>query len=186
MLEVQTVDMSGLLVCQLAGELTATDLALEGSAPKGSEPSPLKRIGARHHAVAKALAEGMRPGIVAATYNYSLSRISILQSDPTFQELVEHYRAEVNYDYARTRERLVALGDAADAIAERLENEDQRKEISTGLLVKIVEATADRTGHGKKTEADINLNVGFADRLRNARERIANESRLIEGTVNDG
>jgi hypothetical protein len=185
MLEVQTVDMSGLLVCQLAGELTATDLALEGSAPKGSEPSPLKRIGARHHAVAKALAEGMRPGIVAATYNYSVSRISILQSDPTFQELIEHYRAEVNYDYARTRERLVALGvDAAEALADRIENTPD--DVSTGMLVKIVEATADRTGHGKKTEADINLNVGFADRLRNARERIANEPRLIEGTVNDG
>ena len=192
MLEVQTVDMTSLLVNSLAGELTDTDLRMEGSVPKGSEASPLRRLGARHHALAKALAEGMRPGRAAALYGYSNSRISILQGDPTFNELLEHYRSEVEFDYARTRARLIALGvDATDEIAARLEDDKKREAISTGQLLKIIEVTADRTGHGKKIEADVNLNVNFADRLRAARERVAAapafaEAKLIEGTVNDG
>ncbi len=156
-------------------ELTSADLAMVGSIDVGSAASPLKELKARHHAVAKALADGMRPNIVAATYGYSLSRISILANDPSFKELIEHYKADAHYEGAAMRQRLVALGvDAVDEMAKRLEEEPG--EIGFGTLLKVAEFAADRTGFGKKTETEVNVNVGFADRLKQARERVAAQS----------
>jgi hypothetical protein len=133
--------------------------------------SPLQRLRSRHHALAKALAEGMRPGIAAATFGYSASRVSILQNDPAFKELLVHYSKEKDHDYARVHERLTNLSvDALDEIAERLE--DRPGEISTSQLTAIVKLTADRTGFGPRTTADDNVNIGLADRLREARKRL--------------
>jgi hypothetical protein len=165
------------LTAVVVGELSQADVELVGAVELGSKAAPLKELRARHHAIAKALADGMRPSIVAATFNYSISRVSILASDPTFQELIAHYRATAHADTAVMRERLVALGvDAIDEISDRLEDVEQRKEIGINALIKIVEMTADRTGHGKKAETEVNIHVGFADRLRAARERVAGAS----------
>jgi hypothetical protein len=170
MLGFKTTDFAEPLTVSAVRPLDEFDLALVGTGPT-VKPSPLARLGARHHALAKALADGMRPGIAAATYGYCLSRVSILQSDPSFDELVAHYRAEAEHDYARVHERLTGIAvDALDEIDKRLqETPDQ---ISTGTLAKLVELTTDRTGHGKKGETEVNINIGFADRLRAARERI--------------
>lgn len=167
------------LVFSVARELTADDLALAERTDKQATTPPLKQLRARHHAIAKALADGMRPGVVAATYGYSNSRISILMNDPSFKELVAHYRAEAHYDSAVIRQRLTALGvDALDALQERLDDEDVQ--VPTGQLLKIAELALDRTGHGKKAETEVNVFVGLADRLRAARERV--QPRLIPET----
>lgn len=166
--------------------LTSSDLALlaSGAGVSRSSPPSIKRLRARHHALAKALAEGMRPGIAAATYGYDPSRVSILQGDPTFGELVAHYRKEVDHDYRRVHERLADLSvEALDEIERRLEDEPEK--ISVTQLTKLVEMTADRTGHGPKASQDVNVNIGFADRLREARKRLEAKVPSIEGEIED-
>jgi hypothetical protein len=168
------------LYAELSRALDEGDLVLIRSGVKDapSMASPLQRLRSRHHALAKALAEGMRPGIAAATFGYSISRVSILQSDPAFNELLAHYRAEKDHDYARVHERLVGISvDALDEIDKRLEENPDG--ISMSQLTKLVELSADRTGHGPKASQDVNINIGFAERLREARKRLE-ERKTIE------
>jgi len=160
--------------------LTPADLAMPRVGV--SSPSTLQRLRSRHHALAKALAQGMRPGIAAATYGYSASRVSILAGDPAFRELVEHYRKEADFDYARMQERLTGIAvEAMDEIERRLEEAPEK--IKTKELKELVELGTDRTGHGPRSQQDVNVNVGFADRLREARKRI--EAKAIEGPILD-
>lgn len=173
------------LVASFGRALDEGDLAImaSGGGAVRSSPPVLQRLRARHHALAKALAQGMRPGVAAATFGYSASRVSILQGDTTFQELVAHYKAEADHDYARIQERLTGLSiEAIDELEKRLEEEP--KKVTNTQLMKLIEISADRTGHGPKATQDVNVNVGFADRLREARKRVQTrlEPQIIDVT----
>lgn len=155
------------LFAELGRELSPEDLETRVPSP----PTPIKQLRARHHAIARALAMGQRPGLVAATFGYDPSRISILQADPSFRELVEHYRGEETDALRDMRERMVGIAhEVIDELENRLETEPER--IPTGALLSLLSLTADRTGHGPKTVSEVNVNVGFAERLRAARERM--------------
>lgn len=110
---------------------------------------------------------------------YVANRVSILQNDPAFKELVEFYRREVNEKYRDLHEQLGEIaGEAAEEIMTRLE--DKPEEISLGALMELTKMGADRTGFGPQTSStNININVGVADRLKLARERV--QQRRIEG-----
>lgn len=162
-------------------ELDEGDLALLQQ-EKGSTAPPLKRLAERHHALARCLASGMEPGQAAVTCGYSASRVSILQADPAFQELLEFYREDVNKAYRDLHERLAGLSlDATDELSARLEEEMQaeEKKFSVGQLLEIAKMGADRTGFGPQTSStNVNINVDMAARLKAARERVA--ARTIE------
>lgn len=151
-------------------ELGEADMALLAQ-PRGSAPVPLARIRERHHAVARLLAQGTGPGEVAAITGFSASRISILQADPTFAELVAFYRQNVNAIYADLHGRMATLSlDVADEIHTRLETEPEA--ISTPLLIDILKTTADRTGFAPVSRSvNMNVNVDLASRLSMARQR---------------
>lgn len=172
------------VVAEVVRPLVEADIALL-STERAVQPIPLKAIRARHHLLARLLAEGTAPGEAALIANYAPSRVSILQSDPTFRELVEFYRADVDRQYLGLHERLAALGaDAADELSRRLE--DAPEELSDGLLLEITKVTADRTGHGPQSSAvNVNVNVDMASRLRAARERAAEARRAMAGPVID-
>lgn len=160
-------------------ELDRVDLQLLNN-EKGSVSSPIKRLGERHHALARNLASGMSPGEAAIVCGYSSSRVSILQDDPAFKELLNFYREDVNATYRGLHEKLAGLAeDAADILATRLEEEEDK--VSIGQLMEITKLGADRTGHGPQTsQTNINVNVNLASRLQAARERVA-QRRLIDG-----
>lgn len=147
---------------------------------KGSETTALKRLSDRHHALARNLASGMEPGEAAIISGYVLSRVSILQSDPAFKELVAFYRADVTFQYRDLHQRLSGLAlDAAEELANRLEEEPEK--VSLGQLLEITKMGADRTGFGPQTSStNVNINVDLAGRLQRARERVA--QRQIEGS----
>jgi hypothetical protein len=131
---------------QVVGPLTAGDLAMLGE-EKGSAPSALKRLSERHHALARNLASGMAPGEAGIVAGYSGSRVSILQDDPAFRELIEFYRKDVDATYRDLHQRLAGLAlDATEELAERLE--DTPEKFSVGQLMEAVKLGADRTGHG--------------------------------------
>lgn len=166
------------VTAELLRPLTEADLALL-SEEKGSAAPPLKRLRDRHHAIARLLAGGMRPGQVAAITGYDVSRISILQDDPAFRELLAFYREDVNSAYLGLHEQLAGLSaDAVVILRERYEEDPDQ--FTAGQLMEMIKLGADRTGHGPKTVNETNININLADRLNAARQRIA--ERMIDVT----
>ena len=155
---------------------------------KGSRAPPLKRLAERHHALARCLASGMSPGDAAVTCGYDQSRVSILQADPAFRELLTFYRDDVNRSYRDMHERLAGLSlDATALLQEQLEADlsaepDERK-LSAGQLMELTKLGADRTGFGPQTSStNLNINVDMAARLEAARKRVA--ARIIDQSGN--
>lgn len=160
------------ITAEVVRELEPSDLVHLG-AEKGSEPSALKRLSDRHHALARNLASGMEPGEAGMLCGYVNSRVSILQADPAFKELVEFYRRDVTAQYRDLHQRLSGLAlDAAEELAERLEAEPEK--VSIGQLMEITKMGADRTGFGPQSSTtNLNVNVDLASRLQEARKRVA-------------
>lgn len=141
---------------------------------RGTKPPQITHLRERHHALAKLIAEGKPIGEAATITRYSISRASILLGDPAFQELVEHYKGLVNDQFVDFNKKLADLAiDAATLIQERMEDEEQAAQISTGQLLSILTVGADRTGHGPSSKTEVNVKVGLADRLAQARQRRA-------------
>lgn len=163
------------------GEIGEDDLALLAE-PRAADPAPVVvKLRERHHALARLLAEGKSPGEAALITRYSQSRVSILLADPAFRDLVTHYRELVNEEFVDFQAKLSELAiDAAHVLQERLE--DTPDDLSDSLLLRVVEVGADRTGHGPSAKQEVNVRIGLADRLREARERVE-ASRTIESTA---
>lgn len=133
----------------LIGEiLHLTDGEIDAlNSPRGIKAAPLKELRESHHALARLLAKGLRPVEVSSITGFSLSRISILQSDPAFKELLAHYGEQVNSAFADIFAQLTCL--SADALAEmRARLEDDPKAVSNTQLLAILQLALDRTGHG--------------------------------------
>lgn len=161
--------------------LTPADLArLESE--KGSRPQTIKELKDSHHSLARALAAGMRPAEASLVTGYSISRIAILQSDPMFQELLEHYRSLADAPLMDFQSRLADIAAMAQAeLRDRLENNPE--EFGPEELRKLMESAADRIGHGPQTkQLNVNLNVGMAERMRAGLERAG---KLIEAKANE-
>ena len=102
--------------------LEADDLAIGESLRRTtclptSTPPELLKLRTRHHLIAQLLAIGMKPKDVALKTGYSISRISILQLDPSFKELLVNYAAEQENLTVDVKERLRHLSmDSIDVI----------------------------------------------------------------------
>ena len=168
-------------------ELTQSDLSLLDQ-PRGVFSRPISKLRDSHHALARALAAGMKPGEASLITGYSLSRISVLQADPTFRELLEFYRSSTDDIYASLHDRMATLSlDAIEELRERLDTSPE--EFTPGGLLEMVKTFADRTGHAPTTK-NLNVNVdisGFAEKLDAARKRAFGDPspkpsvKLIEG-----
>lgn len=137
---------------------------------RGVTAPQIVKLRERHHALARLIAEGKKPGEAALIARYSQSRVSILMNDPAFLELITHYKEEVNREFVDFQRKLAELGvDAATVLQERLE--DAPDDMSDALLLRLVEVSADRTGHGPSSKTEVNVRVGLAERLQQARVR---------------
>lgn len=168
---------------EILGPISPADLALL-DAPRASEPPKIARLHDRHHALARALASGMRPYEASAITGYDPSRISILQRDPSFQDLVEDYRVKNDAAQASFVERasLVAVT-ALSRLADRLE--DDEDPMSDSTLIEVVKLTADRTGHAPvQKNLNLNVNQDLGARLRAASARLQSIT-VIEGEATD-
>src|SRR6201999_2503485 len=137
--------------------------------------------------VARAVAAGLPLTTISALCGISCNRISVLNQDPAFQELVAHYRALVTADHfealdtvneylgsVRTKA-LAMLEDKIDSVA------DAGEFMPTRDLVSIAELGLDRPGYGKMNK-NLNVNVDFAAQLESARRR-SSRARTIDGSV---
>lgn len=156
---------------ELVRELTPADLALVSMAPKAPANDGPAKIRAGHHAVARALAHGLSQSEVAVVTGYSPGRISILQDDPTFNELVATYKANLDLEVQNLAASMgILASEVVEEMRARLETDPAA--IGNGTLTEWLKATADRTGFGPaKPSTTINVNVGIAGRLQEARRR---------------
>lgn len=139
---------------------------------RGVTAPQIVKLRERHHALARLIAEGKKPGEAALIARYSQSRVSILMNDPAFLELIMHYKEVVNREFVDFQRKLAELGvDAATVLQERLE--DAPDDLSDALLLRLVEVSADRTGHGPSAKTEVNVRIGLAERLSAARHRQA-------------
>lgn len=140
-------------------------------AEKGVQAPQIKEFRERHHALARLIAEGKRPGEAAIICRYSQSRMSVLLADPAFMELVAHYRELVNEEFVDFQAKLSELAlDAALILQSRME--ERPDELSDALVLQIVQVGADRTGHGPSQKVEHNHKIGLADRLMSAKDRV--------------
>lgn len=159
------------LQAEVIRELNPADLALL-EVERGIKPNAIKRLRDSHHAVAKSLAAGMKPAAVSAATGYSLSRISILQGDPAFQELLAHYASLREDAFIDVQQRLALLNvDAIEELRTRLEDEPEKIDVET--LLDMVKVLSDRTGNGPASKStNVNVNLDLSERIRRGRERV--------------
>ena len=144
-------------------------------APLGTSTPSIKSIRAPHHTLARLIADGEAGVKISAITGYSQSRISILQEDPTFRELVEYYKGQKDEIYLDHHKRLAEVGTMAlEVLAENLEKEPE--EFSNKLLLSIVESTFDRSVAPSKSMSNlgkaalgmpggVSINIKFADHI---------------------
>jgi len=127
---------------------------------KGSVAPAIVKIRDSHRALARLLATGVSPGEAAAKTGYSNSRVSILLADPSFQELLAHYRGKVDEVFVDQLKKIELLAmSASNELLERLE--EKPEEFSNGQLMALMESGLDRTIAPKKGGAPtLQVNVG--------------------------
>lgn len=159
-------------------ELSVADLQMAATVTQTAKP--LSKIKDSHHALARCLATGMKEGEASLVTGYSPSRISVLKADPQFQDLLAFYRSTATDVVADFRARMVDMGlDALTELRDRLE--DHPEDFPPGLLNEIVRTMADRVGHAPQRgpTAVTQINIGLADRMAKARERVSSQTRTI-------
>lgn len=108
-------------------EMTEADLRLLQTQSAPFPTSPLKRITDRHHALARLLASGMPDGEAAATVGYDPTRVYTLKLSPAFQELLELYRREVDFEFSTTLQHMAGLSrDALLELRDRIEEAPEK------------------------------------------------------------
>ncbi len=175
------------LVVQMVRPLEGSDLVLLAS-NRQTAPFSIKKLSQRHHGLARSLAMGVAPGEAAVIHGYDPSRVSILQGDPAFSDLVSFYQDKIDTEFADVAEHLAGLSrDAISELQDRLEASPE--DFTVKELQGLLDSTLDRTGYGKQA-TQVDVNVDLADRLNAARERALQARKdealqTIEGTATD-
>lgn len=172
------------LEAEYVRELTDADLGILAVTDREMKAPELKRVTERHHMVARLLAAGTREGEIAVLTGYDNARISVLKQSPAMQELIALYREEVDAQFASVLDHMAGL--SKDAILElRTRLEEEPEDFSVKELRDVAELALDRTGHGKATTVNNNVNVSLASRLEAARARAKALSRgeIIDAEV---
>lgn len=173
--------------------LTREDLAVlldeqRGPSKDRAGSGAVARLREPHHRLARLIALGLRKAEVVARSGYSYQRVSTIEKDPAFIELVAHYRAKVDEAFVEEQETFVELATANMITSERMLMEKLEIHEEEGTLPSIRELmsirsdSADRLGYGKKN-VNLNVNVDFAARMEQAIAR-SRGSKLIETRAN--
>jgi hypothetical protein len=142
-----------------------------------------------HHNIAMMFAVGMTVQEVVRRTGFTPRRLSILLNDPTFLELIEHYRKphadKLKEDLANSYADMgTAFNGYLRHVIQNLENHDEEDEtVPLAHAMKVVSDLGDRIGYSKHT-IKTNLNVSFAAALDRAIERSGKrpELKVIEQT----
>lgn len=152
-----------------ARPVTAEDLVMLRDRPKAGAP-PRKKLRYRHHALARALASGMREGAAAVVTGFAPVTVSILKQDPAFKELMTFYATEEGRGFDAVRAQLLGVGQKFVEEIERRVSEapdelTMRDLRETGTLL------LDRAGFGpaQSSTHEVHIHAGLADALKASR-----------------
>lgn len=127
-------------------EITEEDLGFLQQ-NRGTSAPEIKRLRHSHQMLARLLAIGVSPRECSARLNISVSRISILQSDPTFKGLLHVYATKQDEITHEILENFKEVGlNAIQEIRDRLLEEPEK--FQNGQLLDLAAAALDRLGHG--------------------------------------
>jgi hypothetical protein len=160
---------------EVVRELTAADLVLLNG-DRGVRPSRIQKLTDMHHSIARLVAQGETNYAIALATGYSESRISILKSDPAFQELVAAKReavAEITERYAEAiQSKMMAMGmDGLEIMHEKMLEGELSDRDHAEATFKVL----DRAGFGpmqKSQSTTLNLN-DLAGQIAEGRQRAA-------------
>lgn len=141
-------------------ELALEDLISLGTTEAAIKAPPIKELRAQHHAIAKLLANGNKTGEVSAILGIGASRISVLQADPAFQDLLSYYEDLSREEYVRHSADMAAMlhslgADSIGILHERLVEKPET--FSVKELKEIVSMAADRSGFGPTSTVNANV-----------------------------
>jgi hypothetical protein len=141
-----------------------------------------QRYRVSHHAVAMMLAAGLEPFEIERRTGFTRRRLTILQADPTFQELITYYAKREQEKFVPIIEEVEKLKahntlTATRQIRDRLEADDEAEvpRIAIRELIAIA-GTTKTTEHKHSGSVDLNI----AARLDRAIERSGKKPREIE------
>jgi hypothetical protein len=141
-----------------------------------------QRYRVSHHAVAMMLAAGLEPFEIERRTGFTRRRLTILQADPTFQELITYYAKREQEKFVPLIEEVNELKAhntlvANRQIRDRLERDDEEEvpRISMSQLITIAGSTK-TVDHKHSGSVDLNI----AARLDRAIERSGKKPREIE------
>jgi hypothetical protein len=123
----------------------------------------------------------MKAGRASVVTGYAPNRISMLMQSPAFVELVEFYRKDTDSVWADVQVRMSLMSlDSLQLLHERIVEDPES--MTNPMLLDIAKITADRTGHApvSRSHAKVDVTVGFADALAEARKREELATKLIE------
>jgi hypothetical protein len=153
----------------------------ELSVERATPAKPLERIGQRHHALARLIAQGTPDWEAAAITGYTQSSISILKVDPTFKDLLKFYADSVDAQYVDLHSAMAGVAlDAVMEIQTRLEENGDK--IPIRELRELAATFADRTGHGPSSTSKVDVNVNIGAKMEEARRRIEERRKMIDVT----
>jgi len=146
----------------------------------------IQRLRDPHHMLARFIAMGLKTSEAARRAGYTQNRVTMLKESPAFQELIAHYRKQVQDGWKEEVDEYMELATsnmlkAERQLAEKLEQaEEDDTFLPTRDLIAISRDAADRFGYGKKT-VNLNVNVDMAARLENAIKR-SSAAKVINAT----
>lgn len=104
---------------------------------------------------------------------YEPSRVSILQGDPAFEELIRFYRDKVDYAFEGRLDQISSLSrDVINELRDRIEGAPE--EFTNRELKELLETTLDRSGLGK-VSTQVHGYTDLGSKLEAARKRVLEE-----------
>jgi hypothetical protein len=118
------------------------------------------------------LANGVEPGRAAQVLRYTPARVSVLQTDPSFQQMVKYYETVRDEEFRASAEKLADLTETViDELQERLETDAAG--FTNGQLSELLKTAADRTGLGP-TSTQRHIHVALTqDALDAIKQRVS-------------
>jgi hypothetical protein len=147
----------------------------EASLPGGEQVRAVAKMRQRHHTLARLLASGEAPGSAAVLSGYCSSRVSVLQNDPSFQELLAFYQGRLTIEALDMKAKLGTL--AADVVSELQDRiEDEPGSFKNTELTELLKASCDRIGLGP-TSTVKSFNVNATSTLAELKARVLAEQK---------
>ena len=149
------------------------------------ELTVIQRFRESHHAVAEMFAIGMTPSMIRQKTGYSTRRLTLLWSDPTFQELIAIKSKRREEIVAEATDTFVTLWigamiKAARQLNDKLDEADDSGELlPTRELISVIADAADRFGYSK--HSTVRVEHDFAAAL----DRAIAVTKHIEGSATE-